>query len=91
VAARAGSTSETDISSRVDGKAIILVLDIGAGDVHTRRGADVKGVSVMAAVLDVTVSVVDGDVDDLEVLGRVDRETLDRGVLDIETFDGRVL
>lgn len=49
------------------------------------------GISVVATVLNVAVSVVDGDVDHLEVLGLVDGKALDRGVLDVKALDGGVL
>jgi hypothetical protein len=77
-----------DVSTGVDSQAVVLVLDVGVGDVDTSGAADVEGVSVVATVGHVTSSVVDGDLVKSEVLGAVDGETLDRGVLDIESGDG---
>lgn len=45
----------------------------------------------MAAVLDIAVGVVNRDVDDVQILGIVDGETLDRGVLDVQALDGRAV
>jgi hypothetical protein len=55
--------------------------DGGAGDGDLGRVTDVEGVGVVAA-LGVTVLVVDGDAVDLEALGVVDAENLNRAVLD---------
>jgi hypothetical protein len=72
VATRASSTGKFNVCARVNCKAVILVLDIGAGDFHIGRGTDVKGVGVVAAIGDITGRVVDGDIRDGEVGSRVD-------------------
>jgi hypothetical protein len=81
VAAGAVAAGEGDVGAAVDGEAVVLVVDGGAGDGDLRRVADVEGVGVVAA-LGVAVLVVDGDVVDLEGLGVVDAEDLDGAVLD---------
>jgi hypothetical protein len=81
VAAGAVATGEGDVSTAVDGKAVVLVVDGGAGDGDLGRVTDVESVGVVAA-LGVTVLVVDGDVVDLEALSVVDAEDLDGAVLD---------
>jgi hypothetical protein len=88
VTARAGSTSEVDVSTGVDSQAVVLVLDVGVGDVDTSGATNIKGVGVVATVGYVTSSVVDGDLVKGKVLGAVNGETLDRGVLDVESGDG---
>jgi hypothetical protein len=81
VAAGAVAAGESDVSAGVDGEAVVLVVDGGAGDGDVLRVTDVESVGVVAA-LRVTVLVVDGDVVDRECVGVVDREDLDGGVLD---------
>lgn len=75
--------------ARVDGNAVILVLDGRAADVHPGTLADVEPVGVVPAVV-IAIRVVDGDVDQVEV-GRLDTDGLHRGVLDGQPGDGRVL
>ena len=91
VATRAGTTNEVDVGARVNGQAVILVLDVGVGDGDASGAADVESVSVVATVGDITSSVVDGDVVQNQVGGTVDGETLDRGVLDVQVGDGGLL
>lgn len=81
MAAGAVAAGESDVGAAVDGQAVVLVVDGGAGDGDLRRVADVEGVGVVAA-LGVAVLVVDGDVVHLEALGIVDAEDLDGAVLD---------
>ena len=88
MAALAGAAGEVDVSAGVDGEAVILVLDVGVGNVDASGAADVESVGVVAAVCYIAGSVVDGDLVKGEVLGSVDGETLDRGVLDVESGDG---
>lgn len=83
----AGAASEGDISARVDGKAVVLVLDVGVGDGDASGAADVESVGVVAAIRNITSRVVDGDVVKCKVGGAVDREALDRGILDVEAVD----
>ena len=91
VATRAGTTDEVDVGARVDGKAVILVLDVGVGDSDASGAADIESVGVVATVGDITSSVVDGDVVKDQVSSTVDGETLDRGVLDVQVGDGGLL
>lgn len=44
----------------------------------------------MATILDVAISVVDGDILDLEVLDLIDREALHRCIFDIQPLDGAI-
>ena len=81
MAAGAVATGEGNVSTAVDGKAVILVVHSGAGDGDLRRVANVEGVGVVAA-LGVTILVVDGDAVHLEALGVVDAENLNGAVLD---------
>lgn len=85
VTAGAGTAGEVDVLTRVDGDAVVLVLDGGAGDGDVGTLADVETVGVVTA-LGVTVAVVDGDVLDHEVV-RLDGDGLDGGVLDVKTGD----
>jgi hypothetical protein len=81
VTAGAEAAGEGDVSAAVDGEAVVLVVDGGAGDGDLRRVTDVESVGVVTT-LGVTVLVVDGDAVDLEALGVVDAENLNRAVLD---------
>ena len=87
VTAGAGAANEVDVGARVDGEAVVLVLDVGVGDGDAAGAADVESVSVVASVGHVTGGVVDGDVVEGEASGTVDRETLNRGVLDVQVVD----
>lgn len=87
---RASTAGERDVSARVDGKAVVLVLDVCARDVHSGGRADIESVGVVPTVLAIAGGVVDADVDNIHVLSTVNAETLDGGVEDIETGDGRV-
>lgn len=75
--------------ARVDGNAVILVLDGRAADVDASTLTDVEPVGVMTAVV-IAVRVVDGNVDQVEV-GRLDTNGLHRGILDGQAGDSRVL
>jgi hypothetical protein len=70
----------------VDGQAVILVLDVGTGDVDTVRLADVESIGVVAT-LAVTLGIVDGDVGQVDVVA-LDTEDLDGGVLDVQSLYG---
>lgn len=89
VTAGAHGASELDVGTAVDGEAVILVVDGGAGDGDSVRGTDVESIGVVTA-LGVASRVVDGDVGDGEAAGAVDGEALHRGVEDRETRDGGV-
>lgn len=86
VAAAAVTASKGDVGSRVDGEAVVLVLDDGALDVDAGGGADVEGVGVVAA-LGVAEGVVNVHVDNIELGGLVDAKGLDGRVLDREALD----
>lgn len=75
--------------ARVDGQAVILVLNVGVADGDVGGLADIEGIGVVAT-LAVTGGVVDGDVVENKVVG-LDTEGLDGGVLDVQTGDGRVI
>jgi hypothetical protein len=88
VTAGAGSASELDVGTGVDSEAVVLVLDVGVGNVDTGGAADVESVGVVAAVGLVTGGVVDGDVVKGDRLGSVDRKSLDGCVLDVQVRNG---
>ena len=88
---RASTTDEVDVGTRVDGKAVVLVLDVGVGDGDTSGAADIESISVVTTVGHVTGGVVDSDVVKGEVSSTVDRETLDWGILDIQVGNGGLL
>jgi hypothetical protein len=81
VATGAVAAGKGDVSAAVNGEAVVLVVDGGAGDSDVLRVTDIERVGVVAA-LRVTVLVVDGNVVDREGIGVIDGEDLDRGVLD---------
>ena len=87
---RASTTGEGNVGARVDGKAVVLVLDVGTADVHTGGRSDIKGIGVVTKLTGVTGGVVHGHTNDLEVAGAVDAHELDWGVFDIEALDGGV-
>lgn len=89
VAAGAGRAAELEVLARVDGQAVVLVLDVGAADVDAVGLVHVEGVGVVAAV-GVAVRVVDVDVLE-ERVGGLHGDGLHGGVLDVEAGDGRVL
>ena len=80
---------ERNIGARVDGKAVILVLDNGARDVNTGRRANVKGISVVSTT-SITSRVVHVHIGNVEVVGTVDGHELNRSVLDVQVLDVRV-
>lgn len=88
MAAGAGAAGEVDVLAGVDGKAVILVLDVGVGDGDTSGGADIEGIGVVATVGDITGAVVDGDVVKGDIRSGVNGETLDGGVLHVKVGDG---
>ena len=75
--------------ARVDGNAVVLVLDGSTADVDTGGLADVETVGVVATVV-ITVGVVDGEVVQVDV-GSLDTDGLDGSVLDVDALEGRVL
>lgn len=58
VSSGTGSACEGDVGAGVDGQAVVLVLDVGAGDVDTRGRTDIERISVMAAVLNIALHLV---------------------------------
>jgi len=79
---------EGNVSATVNGQAVVLVLDVGARDVHTSGTADIESIGVVAQTG--TRRVVHGHVSDLQVAGAVDAHELNRGVLDGQVLDGGV-
>lgn len=75
--------------ARVDGNAVVLVLDGSTADVDTGGLADVETVGVVATVV-ITVGVVDGEVVQVDV-GSLDTDGLDGSILDVDALEGRVL
>lgn len=90
MAAAAASAGEGDVSARVDGKAIILVLHDSSRDVHAGRGANIESVSVVATQ-GIAEGVIHVDVVDSKVGNAVDAEGLDGGVEDVQVLDVGVL
>jgi hypothetical protein len=88
VTAGAASTGEVDVGTGVNSKAVVLVLDVGVGDVDTSGAANVESVGVVATVGLVTGGVVNRDVVKGDLLGSVNGESLDGGVLDVQVGDG---
>ena len=74
-------------SSRIDGQAVILVLDVGTGDGHTRAAANIESIGIVSSLC-VASRVVDGDACKSKVGGAIDREALNGCVLDVQTGDG---
>ena len=85
----AGATGKCDVGSRVDGQAVVLVLDISSRDVDTSGGPNVKGIGVVTA-FSVTQRVVDRDTINAQVVHTVDAESLNWGVDHMEVLDQRV-
>lgn len=75
--------------ARVDGNAVVLVLDGSTADVDTGGLADVETIGVVATVV-ITVGVVDGEVIQVDV-GSLDTDGLDGSVLDVDALKGGVL
>lgn len=80
---------EVTHGARVDGQAIVLVLDNGFADGHTVTLTNIKAIGVVATVA-VAVRVANGDTVQDNVVG-LDAESLHGGVLDIEAGDSRVI
>jgi hypothetical protein len=78
VTARASTTSEGDTGTRVDGKAVILVDNVGVGDGNIRRAANIESIGVVALIN--TGRVIVGERVNGETLGAVDGHELDWGV-----------
>lgn len=89
MATGAGTTRELDILARVDGNAVILVLNDCSGDIDTVGSANIKPVGVMPAVM-VTVRVVDGDILEMQVI-RLHADRLHRGILDAQPGECRTV
>jgi hypothetical protein len=90
VTARAEVLDELDVGARVDGEAVVLVLDVGVGDGDAVRVANVESIGVVST-LSVTITVVHGDVVNSQSAARVDAEGLDRGVLDVQAIERGLL
>lgn len=85
---RADRVLDRDVRARVDGHAVILVVDIGARDDDVGAIANVESVCVLAK--GVARLVVDGHVGDGQAVGVVDRHGLNGRVVNVQVRDGRV-
>lgn len=74
--------------SRVDGDTVVLVVDLGAGDMNSSAVANVEPISVMASIILITISVVDGHVGYSQAIAAVNTNGLHGGVLDVDVGDG---
>lgn len=93
MAAVADAVGEGYVGARVDGEAVVLVGDVGAGDGDGGGGANVEGVGVgggCGGVACCAGGVIDSDVGEGERRGAVNGDYLDGGVLEVETRDGGV-
>jgi len=72
-------------SAGVDGKAVVLVLDVGTNDVNSIRIANIEPVSVVSEGGSGTV--VNSDALEGQTLGTVDAEDLNGRVLDCDILD----
>lgn len=90
MATAAVSAGEGDVSSRVDGEAVVLVLNNSSGDVDAGGGADIESIGVVST-LGVSQRVIHGDTVHSQVGDAVDAESLDGGVQDVEVLDVGVL
>ena len=84
MAAGTVSVGEGDVLAGVNGNTVILVVDGCTVDGNVRRGADVKGIGVVAFAG--AGGVVDGHVRNGQVVG-LDTESLDRGVIDLQALN----
>lgn len=84
------TVGERDVGTGVDGEAVILVLDVGTGDVDAGGRANIESIGVVAT-LGVTEGIIEGDALQIDVGTGVDAEGLDRGVEDVEVVDVGVL
>jgi hypothetical protein len=89
VPATAVEVADPDIRARVNGDAVVLVVDLAVLDRDVGRRADVERVGVVASAR-VTRGVVDGHAVDREVLSAVHGEDLNGRVLDRDAGDLRV-
>lgn len=89
VASRAGTPAEGNLGTRVDSNAVILVVHLGALNHDVVARANIKAISVVAAVA-VTGGVVNGHIGDSESIAAVDADSLDGRVLDVQVRDARV-
>ena len=78
----------TTYGSRVDGDAVVLVVDAGPRDGDPRAGADVEAVRILRAE-GIARRAVDGDAAEGEVGAAIDAEHLDRRVHDVDARDRR--
>ena len=89
VSTRAGTAAERDGGTRIDGNAVVLVVDLSASDDHIGALANVEAICVVTTRI-VTGGVVNGHVGDGQPIATVDTDGLDGGVLNVEVLDGRV-
>ena len=84
------TVGEDDVFAAVDSQAVVLVVNPGLVDGNAGGRADIESVSIMTAIGDVSIFVVDGNRVDHQILGIVDAEALDRGVFDVDSSDGGI-
>lgn len=75
--------------ARVNSDAVVLVVNLSAGDDDVGAGANVEAISVLATVV-IAIRVVDGHAGDGEARGAVDADSLNGRVLNVQVGDGRV-
>lgn len=73
--------------ARIDSNAIILIIYLGSADHNVRTGANIKPIGVVAAFT-ITSAVVNCHTVDIQSIGTIDADGLDRGVFDIQISDG---
>lgn len=72
----------------IDSNAVVLVIHLGSANHNVRTGADIKSIGVVAATT-ITSAVVNCHTIDVQSVGTIDANGLDRGVFDMQICDGR--
>lgn len=84
---RACPASESDACAGVDGKAVILIFDIGARDDNVSAASNIESIGIMTQCASVSGRVVNGDLREGQARGSVDGEALHWCVLDVQASD----
>lgn len=71
----------------IDSNAVVLVIHLGSANHNVRTGADIKSIGVVAATT-ITGAVVNCHTIDIQSIGTIDANSLDRRVFDIQISDG---
>lgn len=74
--------------SRIDGNAVILVVDFGTCDRDIGAFPDVEAIRIGGEVVRVTIRVIHRDISHGKISGAIDAEHLHRRVLDVDALDG---